>query len=90
MNISEYKKTIGTKTNIHKVSLFFKENFQEIKNKKLLFLDFEFTAERNIYEVGGFILNNRKVEKQFLKSFQYQVLIKFGLLKKILLFQLLI
>ena len=69
MNITDYKKKIGTKTNIHKVSFFFKKDLEEIKNKRLLIIDFEFTAQRNIFEVGGIILNNAKIEKLIFEEF---------------------
>jgi len=54
----EYIRKIGIKTNIHKVSYFLKGN---IRNKKILFIDMEFSKNKEIYEIGGFVIEERKV-----------------------------
>lgn len=68
-NLSDYKKTVGTKTNIHKVSYFFKEDIAEIHQKRILFLDLEFSMKKNIFELGGLILNKGKVEEVIFKEY---------------------
>jgi len=66
--LDNYKFLIGNKSNIHKVSYFY--NNQNFKNKKILFLDFEFSKEYNIYEMGGLILQDGKIIKKIFKEFQ--------------------
>jgi len=60
-NIDDYQRIVGKKTNIHKVSYFFKEDLKNLSNKRILFLDFEFSMNKIIIEVGGLVLENRKV-----------------------------
>jgi len=70
-DLKTYKYDVGTKTNIHKVSFFFKNYTRDsLKDKKILFLDFEFSKEYNIYEMGGLILQNNKIIKTFFKEFK--------------------
>lgn len=68
-NLNSYQYTIGRKTNIHKVSYFFKNDISEIHSKRILFLDFEFSMNKIICEVGGFILNNNKLEEVIFKEY---------------------
>jgi hypothetical protein len=69
-DLSTYKYDVGTNTNIHKVSFFFKNYTREsLVGKKILFLDFEFSKEYNIYEMGGLILQDNKIIKTFFKEF---------------------
>ena len=65
---TNYKFLVGEKSNIHKVSYFY--NNYNFENKKILFLDFEFSREYNIYEVGGLILENGKITKKIFKEFK--------------------
>ena len=65
---SNYKFLVGDKSTIHKVSYFY--NNQDFTDKKILFLDFEFSKEYNIYEIGGLILENGKITKKIFKEFQ--------------------
>jgi hypothetical protein len=69
-NLIDYKKAIGTKTNIHKVSYFFKEDFDELHNKKLLIFDLEFSMNKFIFEVGGLVLDKGKVKETFFQEFK--------------------
>lgn len=68
-NLSSYKRTIGYKTNIHKVSYFFKPDMDILHNKRILFLDFEFSMNKIICELGGFVLNNNKIEDLIFKEY---------------------
>lgn len=68
-NSKEYIRKVGTKTNIHKVSYFFKENSHLIHKKKILFIDIEFSMNKLIFELGGFILNNGKIEEVIFKEY---------------------
>ena len=68
-DLTSYKNLVGTKTNINKVSYFFKKDLSSISSKKILFLDFEFSMNKIIFEYGGFILNNNKVETLLFKEF---------------------
>ncbi len=68
-NLLSYKNMIGTKTNIHKVSYFFKKDLPSLSSKKILFLDFEFSMNKIIFEYGGFVLNNNKIETLLFKEF---------------------
>jgi hypothetical protein len=63
-----YCKVVGTKTNIHKVSYFFKENL-ELYKKRILIIDLEFSMNKHIFELGGLILNNGKVEELLFKEY---------------------
>lgn len=65
----EYIKTVGTKTNIHKVSYFLKEDRNILHKKKILFMDIEFSMNKLIFELGGFILNNGKIEEVIFKEY---------------------
>ena len=65
---NNYKFFVGNKSNIHKVSYFY--NNHDFKDKKILFLDFEFSKEYNIYEMGGLILENNKIIKKIFKEFK--------------------
>jgi hypothetical protein len=67
-NQNRYRSTIGTKTNIHKVSYFFKE--KDLHLKKILVLDFEFSKEYNVYEFGAILLNKGKVERTFYEEYK--------------------
>lgn len=70
-DLKTYKYDVGTKSNIHKVSFFFKNYTKEsLAGKKILFLDFEFSKEYNIYEMGGLILQDNKITKTFFKEFK--------------------
>lgn len=68
-NIDQYKSTIGKKTNIHKVSYFFKKDIKDLHTKKILFLDFEFSMNKFIFEVGGFILNKGVLEETIFEEY---------------------
>lgn len=73
-DLSTYKYEVGTKTNIHKVSFFFKNYTREsLTGKKILFLDFEFSKEYNIYEMGGLILQDNKIIKTFFKEYKLPI-----------------
>ena len=63
-----YKFSVGEKNNIHKVSYFYNDN--NFVGKKILFLDFEFSKEYNIYEMGGLILQDGKIIKKIFKEFK--------------------
>jgi len=67
-DLSNYKYYVGNKSNIHKVSYFYNDN--DFTDKKILFLDFEFSKEYNIYEMGGFIIENNKIIKRIFKEFK--------------------
>lgn len=68
-NSKDYFQKVGTKTNIHKVSYFFKENSHLIHKKKILFIDIEFSMNKLIFELGGFILNDGKIEEVIFKEY---------------------
>jgi hypothetical protein len=65
----DYFKTVGTKTNIHKVSYFFKEDRDVLHKKRILFIDLEFSMNKYIFELGGLVLNNGKVEEIIFKEY---------------------
>ena len=68
-NIEQYKLMIGKKSNIHKVSYFFKKDIKDLHTKKILFLDFEFSMNKFIFEVGGFILNKGALEETIFEEY---------------------
>lgn len=61
-DLNTYKAIVGTRTNIHKVSYFFKHDIKDIHLKKILFLDLEFSMNKVIFEIGGFTLNKGILE----------------------------
>lgn len=67
-DLKKYK-SIMRGSEIEKVSFFFKDGLEEMKNKKILFLDLEFSQKRTIYELGGFIFNAGKIENHFYKEY---------------------
>lgn len=69
-NIEEYKKVIGKKTNIHKVSYFCKEDLKEINSKKILIFDLEFSMNKIIFEMGGLVLEKGKLKETFFKEYK--------------------
>jgi hypothetical protein len=69
-SLKDYKKTIGVKSNIHKVSYFFKKDLNELHNKRLLIIDFEFSMNKIICEVGGLIIENMKVKESIFKEYK--------------------
>jgi len=69
-DLDDYKKIVGIKTNIHKVSYFFKDDILDLHDKKILIFDLEFSKNKVIFEIGGLVLNNSKVEKTFFKEFK--------------------
>lgn len=68
-NLNTYKSTVGTGTNIHKVSYFFKKDIQDIHLKKIFFLDLEFSMNKVIFEVGGFTLNKGVLENLLFEEY---------------------
>lgn len=66
---TDYAKVIGTKTNIHKVSYFLKEDVQTLHKKRILIIDLEFSMNKHIFEIGGIVLNNEKVEQLIFKEY---------------------
>lgn len=69
-NLLDYKKTIGTKTNIHKVSYFFKDDLLNLHSKKLLIFDLEFSMNKFIFELGGLIIENGKIKETFFYEYK--------------------
>lgn len=65
-NIVDYKKNIAGEEK-EKVSFFFKG--EVIKNKKVLFLDLEFSQNKVIYEMGGFVIDNGKLKESFFNEY---------------------
>jgi len=69
INIEKFKKMIGIKTNIHKVSFFHKEDIEKMNEKRILFLDLEFSKNKYIYEIGGFIIEKNKIVELIFKEY---------------------
>lgn len=67
--LEEYKKTIGNKTKIHKVSLYFKE-FDKLDKSKVLLVDFEFSKNLNIYEITIITIQNNKIVDSWFEEFK--------------------
>lgn len=72
-DLAKYKKAVGVKSNIHKVSYYFKDDVEELHSKRILVFDLEFSMNKHIFEVGGLILNNSKVEETFFKEFSLPI-----------------
>jgi len=68
-NLYEYLGTIGRKTNIHKVSYFCKDSFKDITSSRILIIDFEFSMNKIIFEIGGFILDNNKIVRNIYEEY---------------------
>lgn len=66
-DIEKYKRDVGYSSNIHNVS-FFHKNI-DLKDKKILILDFEFSKNNYIYEFGGIIIENKKITKLIFEEF---------------------
>lgn len=70
INIKEYKEIIGKKTNIHKVSYFFKKDVKDLFSKKILLLDLEFSKNYHIFEVGAIILEKGNITNTLFKKYK--------------------
>lgn len=71
-NIKDYVRIIKG-SEIEKVSFFFKDNIEEMKTKKIFFLDLEFSQNRIIFEVGGFIYDNGKITEHIYNEYSLPV-----------------
>lgn len=69
-DLNDYKKAVGVKSNIHKVSYFFKDDIVDLHSKRILIFDLEFSMNKTIFEIGGLILNGSKVEDTFFKEYK--------------------
>jgi hypothetical protein len=69
INIKKYKQLIGTGNQIHKVSYFFKKT-EDIKDKKFLIVDFEFSSSYNIYELSILFVKNNKITDIWFEEFK--------------------
>lgn len=67
-DLERYNQLIGTKTNIHKVS-FFNKNI-DLKKSKILILDFEFSMNKHIYELGAILIENTKIKELIFNEYK--------------------
>lgn len=68
-NLNKYKAAVNSGTNVNKVSFYFKKDFNLILKKRLLVLDFEFSMNKHIFEIGGFVIEDRKITQYIFKEY---------------------
>jgi DNA polymerase III epsilon subunit-like protein len=69
-----YLKQIGNKTQTSKVSLFNKHiSNSELDKKRVLILDFEYSKNYKIYEIGAIVIENRNVVETWFEEFSLPI-----------------